>query len=201
MTTANRHHYVLLLCKFLLKTGVSNNLSAFVAGFHSVSPLKLLKGLTPRLLAQQLCGKRKISDQDWKDLKNCCVISAHSGADVDSLSNSHSLRIKRCVGNFFDMLVLPAFRRQSVRRDLLMFWIGGASVPAGGFSELQPPIALAVIDHPASSSSTSIVEETRLPQSHVCFNRLDLPLYDDIVVMSEKVLQAVSMSGHAISLE
>lgn len=58
VTQDNREEYILLLCKWLLKTSCLFSLTSFCAGFHSVldSSATTLRFLSPKLLDHMLCG-------------------------------------------------------------------------------------------------------------------------------------------------
>ena len=81
---------------------------------------------------------------------------------------------------------------QPTRRKLLEFWCGTTRVPAVGFAQLHPPMTIAILPkYPVDS----------LPQTHVCFHRLDLPAYKSEEAFRGKLTQAIQLTGNAISLE
>ncbi|CAD7975525.1 unnamed protein product [Amoebophrya sp. A25] len=246
VTGENRNEYVMLVCKFLLKTSVRNSLSAFVLGFQSVVPQRCLRHLTAPLLESVLCGKSAISDQDILELKKKHLrITTFDGVPPTSAG------MRELVDWFFDV-ILNDFDSEE-RTRLLIFWIGVAVVPAAGFGEIFPPITLSIaswcadsgvnnlhaptrtsssteLQHQSaessaagssssssSSSSTNhqgrrrhvtsssdksaLLRNESLPQSHVCFNRLDLPFYHSREQLSLKLRKAVQLCGNAVSIE
>lgn len=179
VTGENREAYVLALCNYLLKESVQVNLSSLVRGFLSVIPRECLASLTPKLLEGILVGQPEINNSDWDDLRKCVVVTNNDGG----------VGQERVVNDFFEVLKeMP----KETRTEFLNFWTGTPRIPAAGFGSVYPPIALAL---------TSANNATRLPQTHVCFNRLDLPLYPDKETLRVKLLKAVQLTGEAVAIE
>eukprot|EP00397_Hematodinium_sp_SG-2012_P002519 GEMP01002526.1.p1 GENE.GEMP01002526.1~~GEMP01002526.1.p1 ORF type:complete len:1175 (+),score=189.51 GEMP01002526.1:145-3669(+) len=179
VTGDNRDAYCLALCNYLLKKSVAVNLSSLVRGFLSVIPRDCLSSLTPKLLEGILVGQPDIKDSDWEDLKKCVVVTNNDGG----------VGQERVVGHFFEIL---KEMEPKMRTDFLNFWTGTPRIPAAGFGSIYPPIALAL---------TSASQSNRLPQTHVCFNRLDVPLYPTRELLKEKLLKAVQLTGEAVAIE
>jgi hypothetical protein len=86
VTGSNRIEYILLSCKFLLKTSVRTALTSFVDGFHSVVPRVCLRFLSPKLLEAMICGqKHGITDHDIMNLKGILTVSNHDGLEETEL--------------------------------------------------------------------------------------------------------------------
>lgn len=179
VTGDNRGDYCLALCNYLLKDTASVNLTSLVRGFLSVVPRDCLLSLTPKLLEGILVGQPEIKDSDWEDLRRCVVITNNDGGAGQ----------ERVVGHFFEIL---KEMDQALRTELLNFWTGTPRIPAAGFGSVYPPIALAL---------TSASNSNRLPQTHVCFNRLDVPLYPTKELLADKLLKAVKLTGEAVAIE
>ncbi len=81
------------------------------------------------------------------------------------------------------------------RAKLLNFWIGTTRVPAGGFANTSPRVTLQILSPKKTQSSND-----RLPVSHICFNRFDMPAYESEEQMKQKLLVAIEMTGNAIQL-
>jgi E3 ubiquitin-protein ligase HUWE1 len=88
------------------------------------------------------------------------------------------------------------------RAKLLQFATGTSKVPLNGFKELEgmqgtplflePKLTLIV-----GTTKFTIVRDfghkTRLPQSHTCFNQIDLPEYDSYEQLRSALLTAITM--------
>lgn len=66
---------------------------------------------------------------------------------------------------------------------LLVFITGTSKMPANGFKELKKPIKIA-----------DGGDASRLPCSHTCINRLDLPHYKTEDEMNSKLLTAINVN-------
>ena len=177
VTGENRGEYVLLVCKWFLKASVRNSLGSFLRGFHSVLSRKCLRMLSPKLIEAMLCGQSEVTDDDIGDLRAVVVMTNH-----DNQENTSTL-----LRNFFEIFLSYD---QDLRKKFLQFWCGTTRVPAAGFAALHPPMTMAII-----------VGSANLPQTHVCFNRIDLPNYPDKATLKTKLTTAIQLAGTAISLE
>ena len=76
-----------------------------------------------------------------------------------------------------------------MRARLLQFVTGSSRVPLQGFKGLQGSTGAA---GPRLFTLHLIEASTEnLPKAHTCFNRLDLPPYESLEKMSDKLTQAV----------
>lgn len=171
VTQDNREEYILLLCKWLLKTSVLFSLSAFCSGFHSVldSSQSTLRFLSPKLLDHMLCGTKEVTDLDLIDLRNSVRITNH-----EKLPQRNEL-----LSWFFEIVKELS---PPLRKELLNFWTGTTRVPSGGFANLSPEVTISLQGADKAES---------LPVSHVCFHRLDLPAYFILLDLSENLYLSV----------
>ncbi|CAD7949003.1 unnamed protein product [Amoebophrya sp. A120] len=188
VTGENRQEYVFLLCQFLLKASCHFALSSFVRGFRSVLPRKCIRMLSPKLLEGLLCGQSDVRDRDWAELRDCVVVSLEGTLMQDS-GKAAELK-ETLISNWFFSILYEL--EPKARQQLLNFWIGTTRVPAVGFRGLHPVINL--------SLTTSLLKEN-LPQTHICFHKLDLPVYDSKEQMKAKLVQAIELAGAAVSME
>lgn len=68
---------------------------------------------------------------------------------------------------------------------LLQFATGTSRIPVNGFKDLQGS------DGPRRFTIEKSGEESQLPKSHTCFNRLDLPPYKSYDALTQKLTWAV----------
>lgn len=75
---------------------------------------------------------------------------------------------------------------------LLQFTTGTSRVPVNGFKDLQGS------DGPRRFTIEKSGDPLGLPRSHTCFNRLDLPPYQDYESLESKLLFAIEYVLHII---
>ena len=68
---------------------------------------------------------------------------------------------------------------------LLQFTTGTSRAPVNGFKDLQGS------DDPRRFTIEKSGDPKGLPRSHTCFNRLELPLYEDYEILERKLMYAV----------
>ena len=68
---------------------------------------------------------------------------------------------------------------------LLQFTTGTSRIPVNGFKDLQGS------DGPRRFTIEKYGDSSKLPRSHTCFNRLDLPPYEDIKTLEDKLRLAI----------
>jgi len=68
---------------------------------------------------------------------------------------------------------------------LLQFTTGTSRIPVNGFKDLQGS------DGPRRFTIEKYGDASKLPRSHTCFNRLDLPPYEDIKTLEDKLRLAI----------
>jgi len=77
-----------------------------------------------------------------------------------------------------------------------MFVTGTSGMPAKGFSSLQGN------DGNVRKFTIGVTLETCVyPRSHTCFNRIDLPLYEEREELVEKLQIAITMASTGFDIE
>jgi hypothetical protein len=76
---------------------------------------------------------------------------------------------------------------------LLQFTTGTSRIPVNGFKDLQGS------DGPRRFTIEKYGDSSKLPRSHTCFNRLDLPPYEDIKTLEDKLRLAIEYVPLAFS--
>ena len=167
VTAENRLEFVTARFKYAMLERIAVPLGALLSGFYEVVPLAALKceedggsidsSLDAEDLEVALCGQALIDLDDWKAhtvYKNGLVEGTGAAAFF-----------WRTVEGFDD----------EQRTRLLQFVTGTSRLPAGGFKNL---IGVDGSTRPFELCGTG-GDEHALPRSHTCFNRLDLPMYED----------------------
>ena len=76
-----------------------------------------------------------------------------------------------------------------------------AQAYAEASGEVQAQGSSASAAETSAAAPVQINKDAKLPQSHVCFNRLDLPQYATATILRQKLLTAITLAGNAIAIE
>ena len=166
VTEENKMEYIELMTQWRISRGVEHQLQTLLDGINQVVPLHWLKNFDERELELMLCGKQEIDVDDWE--KNTIYEQyTHSSQQVQWF-----WKFVREIDN-------------EKRKKMLQFVTGTCRVPVGGFSELVGN------NGPQRFCLVKVGEESSLPRSHTCFNKLDLPPYNSYEQLVEKVTIAI----------
>ncbi|XP_031619694.1 E3 ubiquitin-protein ligase Nedd-4 isoform X2 [Contarinia nasturtii] len=170
VTNDNKDEYIRLVIEWRFVSRVKEQMSSFLDGFGSICPLALLKIFDENELELLMCGIQNIDVKDWK--KN----SLYKG---DYYAN-------HIVIQWFWRAVL-SFSNE-MRARLLQFVTGTSRVPMNGFKEL----------YGSNGPQMFTIEKwgtlESYPRAHTCFNRLDLPPYENYSQLKDKLVQAIEGS-------
>ncbi|XP_075248392.1 E3 ubiquitin-protein ligase Itchy homolog [Convolutriloba macropyga] len=171
----NKREYISLLIDARVNKGVKDQAKAFLKGFEEIVSPSWLKPFDERELEVMLCGVKLIDIEDWQ---HNTVYRTYSRTDPQIV--------------WFWDFIREINNDERVR--LLQFVTGTCRLPIGGFKDLMG----------TSGPKRFCIEkmgddQNRLPKSHTCFNRLDLPAYESYDLLKEKLLFAVEETeGFAI---
>ena len=213
VTDANKEKYITAMINYKLKTNMTPIMDAFKSGFYEVIPLAVLSALqvTASDLKKMICGSDRINLQEWR--KHAIIDTRHMpplsfnisslisffstgsspGSGSSTQNNYSSVEQQReepsvnnsffnganCVSWFWKAV---GSMSESDRLLLLRFVTGSDCLPFGGFARLSQPFTVQL--RPDLSFH-------RLPSSHTCFNRLDLPVYRSYEELRDKLLLAI----------
>ncbi|XP_053671784.1 E3 ubiquitin-protein ligase Nedd-4 [Anopheles nili] len=166
----NKDEYIRLVIDWRFEARVKDQMQAFLEGVGSLLPLHLLKIFDENELELLMCGIQSIDVNDWK--KN----TMYKG---DYYAN-------HAVVQWFWRAVL-SFNNE-MRARLLQFVTGTSRVPMNGFKEL----------YGSNGPQLFTIEKwgtvNNFPRAHTCFNRLDLPPYENYAQLKEKLISAIEGS-------
>jgi len=177
VTDANKKQYIDLMVKYKLRnTYDTKQLTAIKKGFYEIIPRSIASVLDGIDLKYLISGINKIDVDDWE-----------SNTDYEDFKKKDITIINfwKCVREFDN----------EDRKKLLLFATGNSQVPVTGFKDLQ------------GNGSTQrfnikkIGTSTVLPQSHTCFNRIDLPPYTSYTEMKQKLLLAITEGTGCFSMD
>jgi E3 ubiquitin ligase SMURF1/2 len=170
VTEENKKEYVRLYVNFRFTHGIDQQFQALHKGFSELVPQNLLNQFDEKELELVIGGLGKIDLEDWKSntrLKHC---------------NAESNIVKwfwRAVEQY----------SEERRARLLQFVTGSSRVPLQGFKALQGSTGAAGPRH--FTIHLIDADTVNLPKAHTCFNRIDIPPYENFEKLYEKLTQAI----------
>ncbi|MEE6507142.1 hypothetical protein FKM82_007974, partial [Ascaphus truei] len=167
VTEESKKEYVRLYVNWRFLRGIEAQFLALQKGFNEVIPQHLLKTFDEKELELIICGLGKIDVSDWK-------------------SNT---RLKHCTpeSNIVKWFwkAVESFDEER-RARLLQFVTGSSRVPLQGFKALQGAAGPRLFTIHQIDASTN-----NLPKAHTCFNRVDIPAYENYDKLYDKLLTAI----------
>ena len=195
VTEKNKEKYIQLMIDYKLKESLNPIIEAFKTGFHEVVPPSLLSTLqvTAKDLQMMINGNERIDISDWKRnskvTSNGLISFSQNVRSFLRIFRWHANNVTDTPANCLDGIqAIPWFWKavqsfsEEERLLLLRFVTGSDCVPIGGFANLTQPFHIQL--RPDLSAQ-------RLPSSHTCFNRLELPIYRSYDELREKLLTAI----------
>lgn len=178
----NFPEYMEACLKYRMLERVKPQLNELILGFFDVIPEPLLTVFDFQELELLMCGLPNIDMDDWKE--NTEYSGEYEGIGPDSPA----------VQWFWE--VVTEFD-QEMKARLLQFVTGTSGVPSRGFGVLQ--------GNDGNIRKFTIhgvpVGVCLYPRAHTCFNRIDLPIYESLDDLKEKLKLAVTMVATGFDIE
>lgn len=186
VTETNKGEYVKLLVEYRIARRVKQQLEAFMSGFNELIPQSLVDVFDERELELLIGGMSEIdvyvhpyifrftADVDY---------SAYYSDDWSKYTDYRGYDPNDEVVQWFWKCVRgwPSERKSR----LLQFATGTSRIPVNGFKDLQGS------DGPRRFTIEKSGNTNSLPKSHTCFNRIDLPPYENYAALEHKLTLAV----------
>ncbi|KAH9954579.1 hypothetical protein BC827DRAFT_1379414 [Russula dissimulans] len=166
VTETNKEEYVELVVTHRIAGRISEQFRAFRDGLGDVLPLDLLRVFDEHELELLIGGMTEIDMDDWTRFTD------YRGYE----------KTDRVIEWFWTCLRSWPTERKA---RLLQFTTGTSRVPVNGFKDLQGS------DGPRRFTIEKSGDPSGLPRSHTCFNRLDLPPYEDYESLEKKLRFAI----------
>ncbi|KAI6649166.1 E3 ubiquitin-protein ligase HECW2-like [Oopsacas minuta] len=163
----NKQKYVDLMLKSRMSHDVEKQTISLVSGVREIVPLKMLKRFDASELEWLISGSVEIDLTDWKE-------NTHYSSGI----SEHNPVVK----NFWR--AVEEFENED-RLRLLQFITGSSSIPLNGFQGLT-----STHGH-VQRFTIRLIYGEGLPESHTCFNRLDIPRYSSYEELKQKLLYAI----------
>nr|XP_022331309.1 E3 ubiquitin-protein ligase NEDD4-like isoform X2 [Crassostrea virginica] len=167
VTNDNKHDYINLVIQWRFMSRIEAQMRSFMKGFSCLVPLEMIKIFDENELELLMCGLQDIDVNDWK---------AHS-AYKGEYNPNHPVIL-----NFWKAVYSL---NNEMRARLLQFVTGTSRVPMNGFRALYGS------NGPQLFTIEKWGNTNQFPRAHTCFNRLDLPPYNDYHELRQKLLTAV----------
>ncbi|KAJ4482107.1 hypothetical protein J3R30DRAFT_3456468 [Lentinula aciculospora] len=166
VTEENKKEYVDTVVEYRISRRVKEQFNAFMEGLLELLPLDLISVFDERELELLIGGMSEIDMDDWTKFTD------YRGYEkTDQVIEW----FWQCIRSW------PAERKSR----LLQFTTGTSRVPVNGFKDLQGS------DGPRRFTIEKSGDPQGLPRSHTCFNRLDLPPYQDYESLETKLIFAI----------
>jgi len=182
VTNDNFPEYLEACLKYRLLERVKPQLNELMLGFYDVIPEPLLTVFDFQELELLMCGMPKIDMDDW--IEN----SEYSG-EYEGIGPDHPT-----VEWFWEAV---SDFDQEMKARLLQFVTGTSGVPSRGFGVLQ--------GNDGNIRKFTIhgvnIAVCLYPRAHTCFNRIDLPIYEEKSDLQEKLNIAITMSATGFDIE
>jgi len=166
VTEENKKEYVEAVVQYRISRRVKGQFDAFMEGLLELVPSELIGVFDERELELLIGGMSEIDMDDWTKFTD------YRGYEkTDQVIEW----FWQCIRSW------PAERKSR----LLQFTTGTSRVPVNGFKDLQGS------DGPRRFTIERSGDPQGLPRSHTCFNRLDLPPYQDYESLETKLIFAI----------
>lgn len=157
VTEETKQEYIDLLVNYIGNLSIQGPLQQFLEGFYYIIPKEIISVLTADEIELLICGMPFLDLQEWQDF------TEYRG----EFSKNHPV-----IQWFWE--ILSEFSQEYLSL-LILFVTGTPRLPVEGFASLKTtrgePARFTIEPVPYSQGE--------LPRAHTCFNRLDLPVYQD----------------------
>ncbi|KAJ7784506.1 hypothetical protein B0H16DRAFT_1356572 [Mycena metata] len=166
VTEENKKEYVDAVVAYRISRRVKAQFDAFMEGLLELVPSELINVFDERELELLIGGMSEIDMDDWTKFTD------YRGYE----------KTDQVIEWFWQCIRSWPPERKS---RLLQFTTGTSRVPVNGFKDLQGS------DGPRRFTIERSGDPHGLPRSHTCFNRLDLPPYQDYESLETKLIFAI----------
>ena len=168
VTEENKFDYVQKLCNSKLYINIKPQIEAFLKGFYSIIPQKLISIFNYRELELVISGFPDIDVKDWK---------------ANTIYENYTEETP-IIKYFWE--IIESYDKNE-RAEFLQFVTGCSRVPLEGFKALQGMNGI----NKFTISKLFDKNFERLPTAHTCFNKLDLPEYPSKEILKKRLEYAI----------
>ena len=184
VTEENKKEYVEAVVEYRTRTRVLQQSQAFMQGLQEIIPHDLIKLFDERELELLIGGTSEIDTCVLYRLPHfSCAERIFCSNDWIQYTDYRGYeKTDKVIEWFWQCIRSWPPDRQS---RLLQFATGTSRVPVNGFKDLQGS------DGPRRFTIDKSGDPTQLPRSHTCFNRIELPPYEDYESLEKKLTYAI----------
>ncbi|DAZ94948.1 TPA: hypothetical protein N0F65_000327 [Lagenidium giganteum] len=185
VTDENKEEYLRLVLQHRMLGSISDQLQEFLTGIYDVVPKALLSVFDYQELELFLCGIPTIDTTDWRENTRIRYIP-----EDDNVLGLIKQEQQDAVIQWF-WLVIEGLTAEE-RARLLQFTTGTSRVPVEGFKGLMSSSG---IIHPFTIQLVRRGKKVSdlFPKAHTCFNRLDLPMYNNMEELENYLSMVMQM--------
>jgi len=182
VTGSNVEKYLSLMLRFVMLDRHHLQLSFLLKGFEEVLPPALIAVFSAREFEGMLSGLDTVDVDDWR------ANTTYRGKYAKHGENHE-------VVDWFWKLVKEL--DQEKRGRLLQFSTGSARVPIEGFKALRGDDGMQLL----FSIESVPLNQSIYPRAHTCFNRLELPLYQNEEELRKYVTEVIQFGVTGFNVE
>eukprot|EP01038_Epipyxis_sp_PR26KG_P006524 gene6524-8965_t len=182
VTDENKEEYLQLRLRHRMLDSIKPQLENLLIGLYEVIPADLLSVFDYQELELLMCGIPDLDLDDW-------IRHTDYMGEYRKLGRNHPV-----IGWFWSAV---ASMTQEERIRLLQFTTGCSRLPAQGFKALQSNDGKYRKFNIQSVSKT----ESLYPRAHTCFNKIDLPLYDNQAELDVYMSVVINMEATGFTME
>ncbi|CAF3633948.1 unnamed protein product [Adineta steineri] len=170
VTEQNKQEYIDMVINYRFVQRIKIQMDALRHGFKEILPLEYIQIFDEKEVELLISGLGEINVNDWRT-----YTMYKGGYTPDNPVIQH---FWKAIGSF----------KTEERTRLLQFVTGTSRLPMNGFRELWGSSG------PQLFTIEKWGDRTKLPRAHTCFNRIDLPPYENYQDLRTKLIQAMEMS-------
>jgi E3 ubiquitin-protein ligase NEDD4 len=184
VTEDNKKEYVEAVVEYRTKTRIREQSQAFMHGFQEIIPQDLIELFDERELELLIGGMSEIDTcVSHHALIIFITLKMHHSDDWIQYTDYRGYEKTDKVIEWFWQCIRSWPPERKSR--LLQFATGTSRVPVNGFKDLQGS------DGPRRFTIDKSGDPSQLPRSHTCFNRIELPPYEDYESLEKKLTYAI----------
>lgn len=174
VTKENVSEYIKLYIKHVMYDRIAVQLDSFLKGFHEIIPQPLLSVFDHEEFEAIMCGVSAVDVDDWKQ-------NVTYRGEFKETGEEHQV-----IQWFWEVVNELS---QEDRAKLLQYITGSSRVPMSGFAGFDEGDSMLI------SIESIKPSESVFPRAHTCFNRLELPLYEEKEELKRRVTEAMQLQN------
>ncbi|KAG7386754.1 hypothetical protein PHYPSEUDO_015262 [Phytophthora pseudosyringae] len=193
VTDENKEEYLRLILEHRMLDSIADQLQEFLMGIYDVVPKALLSVFDYQELELILCGIPTIDTADWRANTHVRYIKPDENKKGKITENEQNGVLE------WFWIVVEGLAAEE-RAKLLQFVTGTSRVPVEGFRGLMSSSGI-IHQFTIQLVPRGKEKSDLFPKAHTCFNRLDLPMYRDMLELETYLTMVSQMEVFGFGLE